>query len=501
LFLIRDRIGVKPLYFSTQGGILSFASEIKAILVLPWIKSELNLKAFYDYLTFMVSPAPNTIFDQISKLPAGCYVRVDYKKNISLHEWYSPLKTLSDAEKKELTDENFCLEKIESLLVDSIKKRMITDVPIGAFLSGGLDSSLIVALMSQVSGKVKTFTVAFGDDEQNNELKWARLVAEKFDTQHHELVITEKEAFAFYKDMVYHLDEPLADCVCIPFYYVSKLAKDCGVTVAQVGEGADELFFGYQTYASYKKFYDIYWRSTQKIFPDFIKKGFYKTAKTFLPARVNHLEILKNWAYNKDLFWGGALAFNEHQKEMILSSAVVNKRYDSFDIVNFHLSNLKKVDPQADFVKQMTYLELKNRLPELLLMRADKMSMAASVEGRVPFLDYHLVEFMLNVPTQLKFKNSQPKYLLKKVAEKFLPKEIIYRKKIGFAAPTHRWFDRGEYFKKYFDGIVASQAHKSNFFVSDIKNLENLYKNHGSGFAVQKWVLQNFLTHQSLFGL
>ncbi|MCK4517610.1 asparagine synthase (glutamine-hydrolyzing), partial [Candidatus Babeliales bacterium] len=231
LYLIRDRIGIKPLYFSTQGGYLSFASEIKALWQLPWMKRKMSAIAHHHYLTFMVTPAPYTIFEGVYKLPAGMYAKLDAKKNLSFHEWYSPLTSISQAEKKQFNNENFCVENIRELLKVSTKKRMISDVPFGAFLSGGIDSSLNVALMAQEIGKVKTFTVAFSDGPEINELKWARKVAKQFDTDHHEIIISEKEAFEFYEKMIYHNDEPLADPVCIPFYHVAKLAKESGVTV------------------------------------------------------------------------------------------------------------------------------------------------------------------------------------------------------------------------------------------------------------------------------
>ena len=479
LYLIRDRIGIKPLYFSTQNGILSFASEIKAFWNLPWMKKEINQEALYHYLTFMVSPAPDTIFDQVFKLRAGNYLKVDQNKRIHVCEWYSPIKFLSLSEKKEIKNENFCLEKIEHLLKESIRKRMMSDVPVGAFLSGGVDSSLNVALMSELSTKIKTFTVSFSDGPEFDELNWAKLVANKFNTDHHEIIISEKEAFNFYDDMVYHLDEPLADCVCIPFYYVAKLARDRGVTVAQVGEGADELFFGYSTYVSFLNFYRRYWKVSERIIPNFLKKIIYKFGENVFLIPPRKLEILKNWADGRDFFWSGAIAFTENEKKKIFEK----NNFDSYSFVKFCIEKLKKNHLNIDFINQMMYLELNHRLPELLLMRADKMSMASGVEARVPFLDYKIVEFMLQVPGCLKFKNGQTKYLLKKVAEKYLPKEVVYRKKIGFAAPIVRWFDKGKYFPAYFERLTQNGGRKQNLFFK--QPLDN---------AVQKWTVQNFLT-------
>lgn len=504
LYIMRDRIGVKPLYFTLQNNILGFASEIKALWQMPWARREISDTASYHYLTFMVTPAPYTFFKGVYKLPAGYYLKVDCDKQLSFCQWYNPVKQISYAEKKEFESEQFCLENINSLLIDSTKKRLVADVPVGAFLSGGIDSSLNVALMSQLTSKLKTFTVAFSDGPESNELKWARMIAQKFGTQHHEITISETEAFSFYEKMVYHLDEPLADCVCIPFYYVSKLARDAGIKVVQVGEGSDELFFGYDIYVNYKKLYDKFWAPTQKILPVFMRKSAQSIFAPLFKNNPTKLDLLKNWVEQKHLFWGGAIAFNEQHKKRLLPDfnseiefdPIVQQIYpgmrqelNSFAIVDYHMTKLQEIDPQADFCKQMLYLELKQRLPELLLMRADKMSMAQGVEAREPFLDHKLVEFMMHVPENLKFKNNVKKYLLKKICRGILPDAVIDRKKVGFAAPTFRWLNYGKLFPAYFNDLSNQQT--NNFIPGTSANLEKLYKNNIYNFAVQKWVLQN----------
>lgn len=475
LFLARDRIGVLPMYFSFQDGVISFASEIKALWELPWNERKVSTQAMYHYLTFMVTPAPMTLFDGIYKLPAGFYMHVNQDRKVSFTEWYSPVKSISQAEQKQFLDEQFCLENIRELLIDSIKKRMMSDVPFGAFLSGGLDSSLNVALMSSFTDKkIKTFTVAFADSPEFDELHWARLVADRYGTEHHEIIITEKEAFNFYEKMIYHLDEPLADAVCIPFYFVAQLAKEHGVSVVQVGEGADELFFGYPTYAQYKNFHDRMWQPAKKFIPPFLRKGISYAGSFVAGKRLNHLELLNNWAQDRELFWGGALAFNELQKHHLLQKgffeeqvcvydpiiaqvyAGMRQEFDSFSVVDYHTQQFKQQSQSNDFSGKMLYLELKQRLPELLLMRANKMAMATGVEARVPYLDHRLVEFMLHVPASLKFKHNETKYLLKKVARGFLPDIIIDRKKVGFAAPTNQWFSQGSYFPAYFQKLMNS---------------------------------------------
>jgi asparagine synthase (glutamine-hydrolysing) len=506
LYLIRDRIGEKPLYFSIQNGILSFASEIKALWEAPWNERRLSPQSVYHYLTFMVTPAPLTIFDQIYKLPAGFYLKVNKQREISFHEWYTPLTVLTDAEKKEYQSEAFCIERIKDLLIDSVKKRMVADVPVGAFLSGGIDSSLIVSLMSQFTDKVKTFTIVSADDPAQNEGAWARLVADRYGTDHHELVLTEKDAFKFYERMVYHLDEPLADCVCIPFYYVAQKAREVGIKVAQVGEGADELFFGYSTYAQYKNFYETVWLPSQRFVPAVIKKNVKKIGAFLLNNHLDYQELLMNWADGRSLFWGGALAFNEQQKNKFFKNSSffvdrlqpdslvekmckgMRQEFDSFAPVDYHVAQLKKNDVMSDFCKQMLYLELKHRIPELLLMRTDKMSMAASVEVRVPFLDHRLVECMLNVPASLKYKHQVTKYLLKKVAQGMIPDIIIQRKKVGFSAPTGKWFSTGRYFSEYFKKMSSDN---DAFLHAQINGTQQPFSSTHARGAVQKWVLQN----------
>ncbi len=498
-YLVRDRIGVKPLYFSLCKGMLSFASEIKALWELPWLERKINNLAWYHYLTFMVAPAPWTIFEGVYKLPAGFYLAIDEQRRVSFHEWYNPIKLLSASEKKEYAAESYCLQRIKQMLLDSVAKRMVADVPVAAYLSGGLDSSLIVALMSRVSSKISTFTVACAGGDYD-ERSWARRVAALYGTDHHEIVVTEQDAFGYYEQMVQALDEPLADCVCIPFYYVSRLAHEHGLKVAQVGEGADELFFGYSSYMRYVNLMQRWYRALP-FFPKTLRWGVARSVNQLMPGRPLRVEFADNWYRGRMPFWGGALAFGEQQKREVqkffihqnVHDSVVEQIYpgmqqgfDSYAIVDYHRLRLLQMDPEADIGKQMLYLELKQRLPELLLMRADKMSMATSIEAREPFLDHHLVEFMLNVPWDMRCRKGQTKYLLKKVAEEFLPHEIVYRPKIGFAAPTYRWIEQGNYFKTYFQQLERSTAQERSLFgaitTHDNKNVMHR--------AVQNWTLQ-----------
>ncbi len=507
LLLVRDRIGVKPLYFTMQGGFLSFASEIKALWELPWMRQDLSPQALYHYLTFMVTPAPYTLFQGVYKLPAGYYLRLDAQRQITYHEWYDVLKQIPTITPVEFSDTRACVERIGSLLIESTKKRMIADVPVGAFLSGGLDSSLNVALMARFVPKVKTFTISFADGPEHDELAWARLVAQRFETEHHEITITEKDAADFFESMVYHLDEPLADCVCIPFYFVSKLARDMGVKVVQVGEGADELFFGYPVYAQHANLSENWWKPAQRVVPAFMRKPFGKAASMVFKKRPHYADLIDNWALGRSHFWSGAVAFSEKQKELILAGKSLGsiehdpvvaaiypglrQEFDSYAIIDYHRRRLFEARPNADLGQEILYLELKHRLPELLLMRADKMSMAAGVEAREPFLDHRLIEFAFQIPLQTKYQQNTTKYLLKQVAQGILPDIIINRRKQGFGAPTMRWFERGDFFPQYYSKVASANAQGARFFKTTQPKLETTYRAAPAQYAVQRWVLQN----------
>lgn len=509
IYFVRDRMGVKPLYFSTQSNIFSFASEIKALWGLPWMEKSLNTTALSHYLTLMATPAPLTIYEGVYKLPAGYYAKLDSVRNLTFKKWYCPITNLSQLEKENYNDERWCVDKIGKILRSSVKKRLMSDVPLGVFLSGGIDSSLIVALMSEFTDKVKTFNVSFDDDPKNNESKWARKVADKFKTEHFETVIGEKDAFDFFLDMVYYQDEPLGDCVCIPFYYVSKLLKNSGVTVVLLGEGADELFCGYTLYGNYLNIAPHYYAS-QKLVPNFAKKTVAKFAKSIFKDKQGYLSVIDSWAENKELFMSGAIAFSDilkskiyNEKQKTITDPIVDAIFpgmyqgsDSYRVIEYYMKEFKTLDPHADILKQMIYLELKHRLPELLLMRADKMSMATSVEARVPFLDYKFVEFALNIPQKFKYKDSTTKYILKKFAETVLPYEIVYRNKVGFSAPTAKWFNEGKYFRPYFFDLISSKRNSLREFMN-VDAIMGLYnKMPEKNYADQLWVLQNIVAHE-----
>ncbi len=487
LVLARDCLGVKPLYFCHQNGRFIFASEIKAILQHPAVTPEPNEESLYHYLTFLTTPAPSTLFSGIQKLPAGHMLVVNRDGSTILKQYWDALpppatNKLSEAEHS---------DEILRLLRDSIRKRMMSDVPFGVFLSGGVDSSANVALMSELmSQPVRTYTVGFSDTEELNELDSARAVSKRFATNHHEVIIGQKEMHQFLPELVYHQDEPLADPVCVPLYYVSKLARENGTIVVQVGEGADEIFAGYDWFRKYVRINNQFWQHAQKL-PASLRQSLTSLAKPLMETAFNKrtaIELVRRLGAGEPLFWGGAIVFDEDFKRRLLSR---KPDLSSYDAVREHLEHIAKVRPDSDFASRMSYLELKLRLPELLLMRVDKMTMATSVEARVPFLDHALVEYAMSIPTHLKIKGTSGKHILKRALESVLPPDLLYRPKRGFGAPIREWF-RGTSGEMLGELIMNSSIRRRELF--DYGFVEKLLEEHRRGardWSFHLWALLN----------
>jgi asparagine synthase (glutamine-hydrolysing) len=496
LVLARDRVGVKPLYFYTRGGRFIFASEIKAILRHPAVTPEINEQSLYHYLTFLTTPAPQTLFRDIQKLPAGHLLVIKRDGTLELKQYWDALPPEQAAESSAGRSEAEHSEEVLRLLRDSIRKRMMSDVPFGVFLSGGVDSSANVALMSELmSQPVRTYTVGFEDNEELNELDSARAVAERFRTDHHEVIIGQRDMQQFLPELIFHQDEPLADPVCVPLYYVSKLARESGTIVVQVGEGADEIFAGYDWFRKYVSIYEQFWRRAEQL-PVSLRHSLTSLAKPLLEAAFNKrtaIELARRLGADQALFWGGAIVFDEDFKRRVLSREL-NQRVSglsSYQAVEQHLEHIAEVRPEADFAARMSYLELKLRLPELLLMRVDKMTMATSVEARVPFLDHHLVEYAMSLPADLKIKGANGKYILKRALEKVLPADLLYRPKRGFGAPVREWF-RGDGGEALGGMIMNSSIRSRNLF--DYAFVGRLIDEHRQGkhdWSFHLWALLN----------
>lgn len=490
LWLVRDRIGVKPLYYSVHDGRIVFASEIKALLKDPDQKRAINEEGFFNYLSFLTVPAPNTLFEGIFKLPSGSMLNVKENGEITEKRYWDVLDHVNTL--KKFTEDEIAA-KVLSELRTAVKLRKVSDVPVGVFLSGGIDSSTNAALFSEGEKQtVKTFTIGYEGKygSYENEVTYARMVSDAVGAEYHEKLLNVKNLVDFIPKMVSLQDEPIADPVCVPVYYVSKLARDNGVIVCQVGEGADELFWGYPFW---KKLISLQKLSDYPV-PLFVRKLFVK-AMAFLGLDKDwRFEYMRRSSSGLPIFWGGAESFTQVQKIRLLSPRMNAKfagltSWEAIKDIRTRFNNKSQTKAHLDW---MTYLDLNLRLPELLLMRVDKMSMGASLESRVPFLDYKFVELAMSIPPEMKMKNGTLKYILKKAVRGVIPDEIIDRKKQGFAAPIKEWFDESL-------GDVAYQELKDFCFSTDLldwKEVEKLLKSEKRSNA---WPLLNVAKWWSVY--
>jgi asparagine synthase (glutamine-hydrolysing) len=492
LVLARDRAGVKPLYFYQHNGRFIFASEIKAILEHPSVTPEVNEEALYHYLTFVTTPAPQTLFRGIQKLPAGHMLVINRGGEVCMTQYWDALPPTSPVARTEAEHQ----QNILDLLRSSIKKRMMADVPFGVFLSGGVDSSANVALMSELMTQpVRTFTVGFHDSEELNELESARAISKRFGTNHHEVMIGREEMLSFLPELVFHQDEPIADPVCVPLYYVSKLARETGTIVVQVGEGSDEIFGGYDWFRTYLQIQERFWRHAE-LAPLSARRAASALAKPLVERVLKKRmagELVRRLGANESLFWGGAVVFDETIKPSVLSLEM-RGRYNglsTYNVVRQYQEKIATARPNSDFAARMTYLELKLRLPELLLMRVDKITMATSVEARVPFLDHHLIEYAMGLPRNLKVKGATGKHILKLALESVLPPDVLYKPKRGFGAPINEWF-RGSGGAGLVEQLMNSSLRERNFF--DYSFIQRMADEHARGtrdWSANLWCLLN----------
>ena len=493
MFLARDRIGKKPIYYTLRNGQLIFASEIKSILKYPGITRDLDTNALYHYLTLWVTPSPLTLFKDIYKLPSGYYMICGEDGYVKQTQYWDAI--LPD--KIQTQSEEYYVNEIKRLLTRSIEKRMMSDVPFGVFLSGGVDSSTNVAIMTQLMNRpVDTFSVGFKDQPKYTEFEYARQVAHDFKTNHHEIVIDQNDLMDYIPNLVFHQDEPLADWVCVPLYFVSKLARDNGTIVIQIGEGSDELFFGYDGYATFLKVYNYLWKPYMKL-PDALRRFAYwliSPLSPFVGKGPGIKEMLRCAAKNEELFLSVSIAFTEAQKEKLIDETSAWQNLDTFSVMKKYLDRIDNLQPGADFMQRMIYLELKHRLPELLLMRVDKITMSTSIEGRAPFLDQDLVEFALKIPSNLKYRKGQKKYILKKAVKGILPDNIINRKKQGFSVPVKEWF-KGELGTYMSDAILNSKIRERHLFDYDIigSMIKQQHDSHADN-SYRLWTLFNLST-------
>jgi asparagine synthase (glutamine-hydrolysing) len=438
LWLVRDRLGIKPLYYSVHHGRFVFASEIKALLRDPDQRRAVNEDALFDFLSFLTTPAPQTLFAGIRKLPAATWLMVDEHGHITENRYWDPFDGHIDLTRSSDGE-------IAALLIDELRTAVrlhcVSDVPVGIFLSGGIDSSTNTALFAEVSGAdaVRTFSIGYRGDNPSypNETSFARTMATAAGAEHHELLIGVDELLDFVPKMVRLQDEPIADPVCVPVYYVARLAREHGVKVCQVGEGADELFGGYPSWHTYLRLQ----RADRLPVPAAAKRLGLAAMAFAGRSRSSSYELLRRGAEGVPVFWSGADAFSNHTKHELLSRRLRDRfrGRTSWAAISPVRKRWEERTWDRSNLSWMTYADLNLRLPELLLMRVDKMSMGVSLEARVPFLDHKLVELAMSMPEAVKTRNSTPKSILRKAVRGIVPDELIDRPKQGFGVPVYDW--------------------------------------------------------------
>jgi len=438
LWLIRDRIGIKPLYYSIHDGRIVFASEIKALLKDPDQKRAVNEDSFYHYLSFLTTPAPQTLFDGINKLAGGTWLCIDDSGHVKEKRYWDVLDHIDSLEG---CSEEVIAQRLRKELRESVNYRKVSDVPMGVFLSGGVDSSANTALFSEgEENPVKTFSIGYDRSyaSYENELIYARQMADYVGAEYHEKLLSINDLLEFLPDMIHLQDEPISDPVCVPVYYVSRLAREHGVTVCQVGEGADELFCGYPGWKIFMNLQHL----NNIPFPAILKIAGLKVLSWLGKDQKMYFEWLRRGAAGQPIFWGGAEAFSEIQKQQLLSPRLRHKYngMTSWEAIMPIWERFQDKAGNKSTLNWMSYLDLNLRLPELLLMRVDKMSMGVSLECRVPFLDHKFVELAMGIPEKLKIKNGILKYILKSSVHGLIPDDLIHRKKQGFGVPVSEWF-------------------------------------------------------------
>ncbi len=448
VFLARDRAGKKPLYYTADSGKFAFASEIKSLLKDRSVPREIDLQALNHYLTFGYIGGRQSIFGSVRKLPPACAMVYDINTGgIKTWNYWQPPVPQSKAR-----TEDELLEELEALLHDAVRLRMISDVPLGAFLSGGTDSSLIVAIMSRISGTpVKTFSIGF-DEGRYNELPYARIVARHFGTDHQEIIV-KPDAFSVLPELVRQFDEPFADSSMIPTWYVSRATRQ-HVTVALSGDGGDELFGGYSSYlGTLGNYY------ASKFIPSFVRKGI-AGAAVFLPDKIKgKRQLLRLGCDPYDAFIDRVShnCFKRRYRSSLLSGDVMAALGEGFIEPEASMRRCL-LGGQYDFVNRLGRADFLNYLPDDILVKVDRASMFVSLEVRAPLLDYRIAEFSFgNVPGSLKVKGMRTqKYLLKKLAKKMLPVELDVNRKWGFAIPVAEWF-RGPLFNQVRNVLLDGQ--------------------------------------------
>lgn len=461
LLLCRDRLGVKPLYYAEIGGRIIFASELKSILELPNVERRLSPRALSTLLTSQCTPTDQSIVEGVKKLePGHILTAAAHGKPIVRRYW--DVRFEPDAGRSE----EYFVEKLRELLTESVRLRLVSDVPLGAFLSGGLDSSSVVATMAGlVSSPVKTFSIGF-KEERYNELDHARAVSKQFGTEHHELIL-EPDALSVIDNIVWHLDEPLGDASCIPMYMVSKLASE-HVKVALSGDGGDEVFAGYTHYLSEA--------GQQKINVPWPLRKALRGAARLMPIGMTGRNYIYHYSLaSSERYLDWLTLFPEDDKKSLFQPEILGMIGD-FIPLEWEREALSRAG--NDWLSGAQYVDIHRYLPLDILVKVDRMSMAHSIEAREPLLDHKLVEFAATIPAEMRLRGGTTKYIFKQAMRGILPDAIIDRPKQGFGVPLEHWF-RGRLSSFVRDLLLSRRSRERGIF--NPAHIEKLLKIHESG--------------------
>ncbi|WP_083329143.1 asparagine synthase (glutamine-hydrolyzing) [Marinobacter salinus] len=483
LFLARDRLGKKPLYYYRAGGEFAFGSEIKSLRQLPFLETVLDYEAVKDFFFYQYIPDPKTIYKNLYKLPPGYWLRTD-GKSVKLHQyWDVRFDQVNHSSASDIED------GLYNLIDDAVRLRMVSDVPLGAFLSGGVDSSAIVGLMAgQAARPITTCSIGFGSEEFD-EVKYARQVAEQFGTDHHEFTVKENVAGNFER-IARFFDEPFADPSFVPTFFVSQLARQ-EVTVALAGDGGDENFAGYSKYRT-----DAIENSLRGLLPEFVRKGIFPSLANMagmIPGLMTRRArtLLNTLAMSPGQgFFMTNCFFRPEVWERVVSPELARhtRDYDPGKITRDYYRNA----PAEDHLSRILYTDIKTYLPGDILVKVDRMSMANSLETRAPLLDYRVVEYAAGIPSALKLKGKEKKFILKKAFSRLLSDDILYRKKMGFSVPLADWL-RKELFDIANPALTDKQGPLSALF--DISETSRMWSIHLAGdnyYTQELWSLVVF---------
>ncbi|EDM22991.1 asparagine synthase (glutamine-hydrolyzing) [Caminibacter mediatlanticus] len=437
IILVRDRAGVKPLYYYIDGNEFVFASELKSICQYPFFKKELNKNILPYYFQFGYIPAPFSIYKNCYKLEPGHYLEYDLNNNRYHITKYWDIDNCYLQEKIDANEKEI-LNDLENILEESFNLRMIADVPVGVFLSGGIDSSLVTAILSK-KYKLNTFTIGF-DDKRYDEASHAKIVANYFKTNHNELYINETMMLKKIEKLPYYYDEPFGDSSSIPTMLVSELAKK-QVTVSLSADGGDEIFCGYSKYFALNKINRLFSNKLKKKFiklsVNLLEENIVEKLNELLPSKIKQRNI-------KDKFNKFKRAINSNSfEDMFLEATSYSDKNIVRSILNIDINkkafNKFKFLPQLSLLENLMRIDYKTFLVDDVLVKVDRATMSVSLEGREPLLDHKISEYLGKIPIELKYKNNQGKYLAKQILYKYIPKEIIDKPKSGFQIPLEKW--------------------------------------------------------------